>query len=48
MSQEIADKTKKETYHKCTHCKDEIFWNTHKKLTSLAGTLYTRHISSVR
>ena len=32
MSQEIADKTKKETYYKCNHCGDEIFWNTHKKL----------------
>ena len=25
-------KTKKETYYKCTHCGDEIYWNTHKKL----------------
>ena len=33
MSQEIANKTKKETYHKCAHCKDEIFWNTNKKVT---------------
>ena len=33
MPKEIAHKTKKETYYKCTHCGDEIFWNTHKKLT---------------
>jgi len=33
MSKEIANKTKKETYYKCTHCKDEIFWNTNKKVT---------------
>jgi hypothetical protein len=32
MPREIA-KNKKETYYKCTHCKDEIFWNTNKKLT---------------
>ena len=32
MSEEIANKTKEETYYKCTHCEDEIFWNTHKKL----------------
>lgn len=30
---EIANKAKGETYYKCTHCGDEIFWNTHKKLT---------------
>ncbi|MDR3643297.1 MAG: hypothetical protein P4L74_06770 [Candidatus Doudnabacteria bacterium] len=33
MSKEIANKTKELTYYKCTHCGDEIFWNTHKKLT---------------
>ena len=43
MPKEIANKTKEETYYKCTHCwpaialakesRDEIFWNTHKKLT---------------
>ena len=33
MSQEIANKTKKDLYYKCTHCGDEIFWNTNKKLT---------------
>ena len=33
MPKEIANKTKGETYYKCTHCGDEIFWNTHKKLT---------------
>ena len=26
-------KSKKEAYYKCVHCKDEIYWNTHKKLT---------------
>ena len=30
MPKEIANKTKEETYYKCTHCGDEIFWNTHK------------------
>src|SRR3990167_5418334 len=30
---EIATTTKLETYYKCTHCGDEIFWNTHRKLT---------------
>ena len=33
MSKEIATKTKENTYYKCTHCGDEIFWNTHKNLT---------------
>jgi len=33
MSKEIANKTKEETYYKCIHCGDEIFWNTHKKFT---------------
>jgi len=33
MPKEIAIKTKEETYYKCTHCGDEIFWNTHRKLT---------------
>jgi len=33
MIKEIGTKTKKETYYKCTHCRDEIFWNTHKKMT---------------
>ena len=32
MEKEIANKTKGETYYKCTHCGGEIFWNTHKKL----------------
>ena len=30
---EIATKTKNGPYYKCTHCGDEIFWNTHKKFT---------------
>lgn len=25
--------TKKGTCYKCTHCGDEIFWNTHKRYT---------------
>jgi len=33
MQKEIANKTKEESYYKCTHCGDEIFWNTHKKFT---------------
>lgn len=33
MSEENANKIKQETYYECTHCGDEIFWNTHKKLT---------------
>ena len=33
MKKEIAKKIEGETYYKCTHCGDEIFWNTHKKLT---------------
>ncbi|OGL66175.1 hypothetical protein A3B21_00470 [Candidatus Uhrbacteria bacterium RIFCSPLOWO2_01_FULL_47_24] len=32
MPKEIANKTKGETYYKCTHCGDEIYWNTHKKM----------------
>lgn len=32
MKKKLATKTKKETYYKCTHCGDEIFWNTQKKL----------------
>lgn len=26
-------KTRKENYIKCKKCGDEIYWNTHKKLT---------------
>ena len=33
MPKEIANKTKEETYYKCTHCGDEIYWNTHKSMT---------------
>ena len=33
MPKEIATTTEQETYYKCTHCGDEIFWNTHKKFT---------------
>lgn len=28
----IKATVKKEIYYKCTHCGDEIFWNTHKKM----------------
>lgn len=32
---------KKETYYKCIHCGDEIFWNTYKKMiTCTCGTIY--------
>ncbi|KKT91058.1 MAG: hypothetical protein UW92_C0019G0013 [Candidatus Jorgensenbacteria bacterium GW2011_GWA2_45_13] len=30
---EIATKTKKEIHYRCKKCGDEIYWNTHKKLT---------------
>ena len=33
MLQEIANNTKENTYYKCTHCGDEIYWNTHKSMT---------------
>jgi len=33
MSMKNITTKKKETYYKCTHCGDEIFWNTHKKQT---------------
>lgn len=26
-------KQKTETYYKCVKCGDEIYWNTHKKMT---------------
>ena len=26
-------KKKHETYYQCIHCKDEIYWNTHKNFT---------------
>jgi len=44
MPKEIANKTKEEIHphtkgifgvgacYKCTHCGDEIYWNTHKKM----------------
>ena len=32
MQKEIATKNNNGPYYKCTHCGDEIFWNTHKKL----------------
>ena len=32
MPKEIANKTKDETYYKCTHCGDEIYWNTQRNL----------------
>jgi hypothetical protein len=35
MTKEIKakSKTKKEVYYKCKKCGDEIYWNTHKKMT---------------
>jgi len=33
MPKKITQSTKKQIYYKCMHCGDEIFWNTHKKLT---------------
>lgn len=31
----------KETYYQCIHCKDKIFWNTHKKMTFCGcGAIY--------
>ncbi|MFY9484060.1 MAG: hypothetical protein WAP74_00345 [Patescibacteria group bacterium] len=33
MPTKIAAKTKEETYYKCVHCGDEIYWNTHKSMT---------------
>jgi len=33
MPKEIANKTKKEIHYRCKKCGDEIYWNTHKKLT---------------
>jgi len=33
MPKEVATTTKQETYYKCTHCGDEIYWNTHKSMT---------------
>ena len=33
MQKPVATKAKGETYYKCTHCGDEIYWNTHKSLT---------------
>ncbi|MFH0927972.1 MAG: hypothetical protein V1821_00695 [bacterium] len=33
MPKALAAKTEEETYYKCTYCGDEIFWNTHKRLT---------------
>ena len=33
MSKETIAKTRGETYYKCTHCGDEIYWNTHKSMT---------------
>ncbi len=33
MVTRISSSHKKEAYYKCTHCGDEIYWNTHKNLT---------------
>ncbi len=29
----VANKNRIETYIKCKKCGDEIYWNTHKKMT---------------
>lgn len=29
----VKSETKKETYYKCVKYGDEIYWNTHKKMT---------------
>lgn len=34
MPKEFTAKNKKNTYYKCSHCGDEIFWNTCKNLIS--------------
>lgn len=34
MTKKTTPTTKKQIYYKCTHCGDEIYWNTHKKFTS--------------
>lgn len=40
MKKEIATKNK-QLHVKCTHCSDEIFWNTHKRLTRCkCGKIY--------
>lgn len=40
MQKEIAT-TKKDLYYKCTHCGDELFWNTQKKMISCkCGKIY--------
>ncbi len=33
MQQEQESSDAKKIYIRCTHCGDEIFWNTHKSLT---------------
>lgn len=36
-----VDTQPKQLYYKCTHCGDEIFWNTHKQLTRCkCGKIY--------
>ena len=29
----VANQSQKETYIKCKKCGDEVYWNTHKKMT---------------
>lgn len=33
MRQSMKAKAKKEMYYKCRKCGDEIYWNTHKRMT---------------
>lgn len=33
MSKKALVESKKEMYVKCTHCGDEVYWNTRKRLT---------------
>lgn len=32
MPNKIPSSSKKNVYYKCTHCGDEIYWNTHRNL----------------
>lgn len=29
----VANQNKKELYIRCKKCRDEVYWNTHKKMT---------------
>lgn len=34
MEKNVTSTAAVETYYKCNHCGDEIFWNTHKQFVS--------------